>query len=328
LKVFITGATGFIGTHVVEELTQAEHDIICLVRKTSQVDKLNKFNVSFCFGDVTEKVSFLEHMKGCDWVIHLANIYSFWEPNKQNYTEVNINGTRNVMEAVLETKVAKVAHISTVGVYGNTAGETITEETKFPTTHFSEYTRTKYAGDLIAWELYEKKDLPLVVIYPTAVIGPDDPKPAGQYIKRLIKGEIPSLAFSDTTITFVHVKDVASAIIKALLKDNNIGEKYIIGKHQLNYKEYSAKICEIAEVPVPKKEMSNFMAKGIAGLFTVIANLTKKPPKWDMSTDLVNMMTFGFKADGSKAERELGIKYTPIEFVLNEVVASCKKEVG
>ena len=153
MKTFITGATGFIGTHLVKRLAQTEHKLFCLVRKTSNLNRLKELGVTLIMGDVTDNDSLLEGMRGCDWVINLANIYSFWEPNKQIYSEVNIDGTRNVMECVLETGVSKVVHISTAGIYGKPAECPFTEESPVGPVRFSEYFRTKYEGDLIAWEL-------------------------------------------------------------------------------------------------------------------------------------------------------------------------------
>lgn len=112
MKIFITGATGFVGTHLIRKLAETNHKMYCLTRKTSRVDELRELGVTLVEGDVTDKVSLLKGMKGCEWVVNLANIYSFWEPDKNRYSEVNINGTRNVMESALETSISKIMHTS------------------------------------------------------------------------------------------------------------------------------------------------------------------------------------------------------------------------
>jgi dihydroflavonol-4-reductase len=320
MKVFVTGATGFIGTELVKLLIEKGHQPHCFVRNTSKKAKLEELGASFCVGDVTDKESILRGMQGCDWVAHLANIYSFWEPDKNIYTDINIKGTQNVMEAALEKNISKIAHISTVGVYGNPADEIITEECEIGPTRFSEYSQSKLAGDQIVWDLFEKRDLPVVVIYPTVVVGPNDPKPTGQYLINLLEGKIPAIAFNDVIFTFTDVRDVALAIIKALEKDNNIGEKYIIGKEQFAYGDFTRLICNIAGVAVPKMKMSNAMAMAMAYIFTGIASLNKKTPQWGMSIDTVRTMMNDVRADGSKAERELALTYTPIKKTLKEAV--------
>ena len=325
MKVFITGASGFIGTHLVERLVQTEHELYCLVMKTNHVTRLKALGVTLITGDVTDKTSVVEGMRGCDWVINLANIYSFWEPNNQIYTDVNVEGTRNVMEAALETGVSKVLHVSTGLVYGKPADDPFTEESAVGPVRYSEYARTKYAGDLSAWELYEKKGLPLVMIYPASVLGPGDPKATGQYIQDLIHRRLPVTAFHDSILTFVHVRDVAEAIVRALEKEDNVGEKYLVGKHQLSFREANEMISEISGVPLPKIRLPDSLVMINASLLRWLADLTKKPPMWGMSTDQMRTIKEGFRFDGSKAERQLRITYTPIRVALEEVIASYRK---
>lgn len=325
MKIFITGATGFIGSHLVKRLATTEHELFCLVRTTSHVGELEEQGVTLIRGDVTDKDSLLKGMTGCEWVINLANLYSFWEPDKQVFSDVNVAGTRNVMECALEAGVTKVVHISTGGIYGKPADCPFTEESPVGPVRFSEYFRTKYEGDLIAWELYEKKGLPLVMIYPTAVLGPGDPKATGRYIQDLIHRRLPARVFDDTLFTFVHVRDVAEAIVRAAERENNIGEKYLVGKHQLSWREINQMVSEISGVPLPKIHLPDFLAMVNARLLTLVANLIKKPPMWGMAIDQIRTMKQGFRVDGSKAEKELGITYTPIRVALEEAIASYRE---
>jgi dihydroflavonol-4-reductase len=320
MKTFITGATGFIGTHLVKRLAPTEHELCCLVRKTSHIRELEEMGVTLVTGDVTDKDSLLEGMKGCDGVINLANIYSFWEPNKQVYTDVNVEGTRNVMEAALETGVSKVVHVSTAVVYGKPADCPFTEESSVGPVCFSEYAQTKYKGELIAWKLYEKKRLPLIMIYPGGVLGPGDPKATGRYIKSLIHRQMPARVLQGAISTYVHVRDVAEAIARALEKENNIGEKYLVGKYQLSLRELNEMISEISGVPLPQRRLPDSVVMVNAALLTWLADLTKKPHR--LPADGMRTMKEGFQFDGSKAERELGITYTPIRVALEEAIAS------
>ncbi len=324
MKIFITGATGFIGSHLVRRLKQTGHQLFCLVRKNSDVRLLEKLGVTLVIGDVTDKSSVLAGMKGCDWVMNLANVYSFWEPDQRIYTRVNVEGTRNVMECALETGISKVVHTSSVVVYGKPQDIPFAEESPVGPVRFSEYARTKYSGDLIAWEFFEKKKSPLVMIYPAGVLGAGDPKATGKYIQNLIHRHLPATVFDDSIFTFVHVKDVAEAIIRAAEKENNIGQKYIVGKYHLTFGEINRMVSEISGVPLPKFKLPDFMATFNAHLLTQVANLIKKPPLWGMAIDQIRVMKEGVRADGTKAERELGITYTPIRVALEEAIASFK----
>ena len=322
MKIFITGATGFIGTHLVKRLVQTKHELYCLVRKTSNISELNKPGVTLITGDVTDKHSLSKGMKGCDWVVNLANIYSYWEPDRRVYKDVNVEGTRKVMECALETGVSKVVHISTAGIYGKPADSPFTEESPVGPVRFSQYFQTKYEGDLVAWEFYEKKGLPLLMVYPGAVLGPGDPKATGRYIDDLIHRRLPARVFEDSVLTWVYVKDVAEAIVKALEKENNLGEKYLVGKYRLSMREINNMIKEISGIRLPRFRLPDPLVTLNAFFLTMVADVIKKSPLWGMSRDQIRTMKEGFRFDGSKAEKELGVTYTPIRQALKEAIES------
>jgi len=325
MKIFITGATGFIGNNLLELFRSTEHQLFCLVRKTNpNIKKLSALGVKVFEGDVRDKASVMKGMIGCDWVINLANVYSFWEKDKSVFRTTNVQGTRHVMECALETRVSKVVHVSSVVIFGKPDDIPFNENSQPGPVKFSEYARTKFKGDQIAWELYAKKDLPLVVVYPGAVLGPGDPKASGAYVQGLVEKTLPARVFADTVLTWVHVKDVAEGIVKALEKPNNIGEKYILGNHRLSFREFNKMISEISGVALPLIKMPDFLSLSNAYLFTSISDVIKKPPIWGMSIDQMKTMQVGFSADGSKAERDLGIKYTPIRTALKEQISALK----
>ena len=322
MKVFVTGATGFIGSHLVKRLVQTDQDVVCLVRPTSNVGPLEKLGVHLSVGDVTKKDTVAEGMRGCDWAVNLANVYSFWEPDKSTYSRINIEGTRNVMAAALETSVAKVVHISTYGTFGKPVECPFTEDCAVVPLFASEYTRTKYAGDQIVWDYHDKHGLPLVVVHPCVVIGPGDTQATGQYIRDFIQRRLPATLFEDTQYTYVHVKDVAEAIVKVLEKPDNIGQKYIIGKHRMSIGQINQLLNEITGAPIPRLRIPGFLATITAAFCTLVANLTKKPPPWGMCSDQIRSMKESIVAEGSKAETELGIEYTPVRIAIEEMVAS------
>ena len=325
MKIFITGGTGFIGRYTTELLSKTEHQLKLLIRKTSNSLFLKKPNITTVEGDLRDKKSLIEGMKDCDSAINIAAHYTFWEPDNKIYTEVNINGTKNVMECAIEAGIRKLVHVSTVGIFGKPNEEPISEESQVGPVQFSEYFRTKYDAEHIAWDLYEKKGLPLVVIYPVCVLGAGDTKASGRYIQDLINRKLPATIFNKHTFSFVYVKDVAKAIVNALDKENNIGEKYLIGNYNCTWHEINKMINEISGVPLPKISLPDSITMLNAYLLTGLANLIKKPPLWGMAFDQMKVMKAGFSVDGSKAERELRIEYTPIRIALEEAINSLKK---
>lgn len=322
MKIFITGGTGFIGKATINLLMQTSHQLTLLIRKTSDTSFLKNRDVQFVNGDLTEKNAILKGMRDCDSVINIAAHYTFWEPNKKIYTQVNVEGAKNVMECAIESGIKKFIHISTAGVYGKSNNEPITEDSPIGSEIYSEYFRTKYESEKIAWNLFEKKGLPLVVIYPAAVLGSGDSKATGQYIQNLVGKKLPATIFRDKTFTFVHVKDVAQAIVNALEKEDNIGQKYLVGKYRLTWKEINNLISKISGVALPKFYLPDFITMFNAYFLTGLADLIKKPPLWGMAIDQMKVMKAGFNFDGSKAERELGIKYTSIEVAIKEEIDS------
>jgi dihydroflavonol-4-reductase len=322
MKIFITGSTGFLGTHLIKRLAQTSHELRCLARKTSKTEELQRLGVGIVYGDVTDKASLLAGMKGCDWVINLANIYSVWEPDPSVYTTVNIEGTRNVMQAALETGISKVVHVSTVATYGKPYDVPFTEKSSPGPEMFSEYSRTKAEGEKIAWSFYKDKGLPLVIIQPCPILGPGDTKVTGQVIWGIAKQAMPATSFGKAVMTYTHVKDVVEVIIRAADKEGNIGERYIVGKEQLSFDELYLMISEIAGVPLPRLRLPDFVIVLAGKILTILSNKLKLPPQFGLSNDGVRISKEGIRADGSKAERELGIHYTPIREAVKEAVAA------
>ena len=163
------------------------------------------------------------------------------------------------------------------------------------------------------------------MIYPTAVLGPGDPKASGRYIQDLIHRRVPARVLEGSVFTFVHVRDVAEAIVRAAEKENNIGEKYLVGKHQLPWREINRMVSEISGVALPKMRLPDFLTMFNARFLTLVANVIKKPPLWGMAIDQIRTMKEGVVVDGSKVERELGITYTPVRDALEEAIASYRK---
>jgi dihydroflavonol-4-reductase len=322
MRVFVTGGTGFIGSHVVEKLAAGGHEMRCLARRAADTTRLERAGASVTRGDVADRRALLEGMTGCEQVIHLAAAYAFWLPDRRVYRSVNVDGTRNVMECALEAGATKVVHVSSVVVYGKPAARPFREGTPPGPVRFSEYARTKHEGDLIAWDMSRDRGLPIVVVYPGGVLGPGDPKATGEYILNLIRRRLPATVFDGSVFPWVHVADVAEAIVLAAEKAGNVGERYIVAKHNLTFGQINRLVAEVARVPLPRFRLPDSVAMLNAAFLTGIANVIRRPPLWGLALDQARTMKAGAEADGSKAERELGLAYTPIRVAIEEEVAS------
>jgi len=323
MKIFITGGTGFIGTQLVRRMAQDNHQLFCLARPTSRTEVLREMGATIVPGIVTDKQSLLEGMDGCDWVVNLANVFDFWAPDRRIYRDINVLGTRNIMEAAIAAKVSKVVHVSSVVIYGD-AKWPVNETSELGVKCFSQYAQTKREGDAVIWQLYRQGNLPLVMIYPGAVVGPDDHKAAGRYVGNLVRGKMPAQVLTKSVFPYVHVRDVAEAIVRALRKDGNMGEKYLIVSDNLTFGEINRIVSELSGAKLPVFTLPDFFTMGLAYAVTGIANLMKTPPFLDLATDQIRLMKHGLRADGSKAARELGFSYIPIRVALEDEIRSLR----
>ncbi len=322
MKIFITGATGFIGKTLVKKLAGSAHAVRCLVRPTSRVDALRTAGFQLVTGNVNDAESLRMGMAGCDWVIHLANLYTMWHPDPNQFTRVNVEGTYNVMQAALQAGVSKVVYLSTAAVYGRPSDLPFDEDSRPGPRTFSEYARTKALGNRLAWQFYQQHGLPLVVLYPGIVLGAGDDKPSGKYISDILHYKVPSTIFHRSTATYVYVGDVADAILRAAELPQAAGKKYLLGRTQLNGKAYVELIRAVSGVSLPWFHFPDFMVMAASYLLTGLSTLTRRPPYWGLSIDASRTLQQGFQYDGSRAERELGIRYTPIRQALEEAIAS------
>lgn len=321
MKIFITGGTGFIGSRLVERLASTPHELTCLVRSSSRAAHLRERRVALAEGDVTQPAPLQGYMEGSDWLVHLANFYEFWAPDPKRYEAVNVGGTRNVLEAARRAGISKVVHVSTMAVFGD-APWPVSEETPPGPHSWGHYSRTKREGDAVAWDLYEREHIPLVVVYPGAVLGTDDPKASGRYITNLVNRKLPARVCTKYALPFVSVDDVAEGIVLALQKKGNVGERYCLVSECLTFGEINTLVAELAHVRLPLLKLPDWLTLANAYLATGLANLTGKPPLLDMALEQIRFMCQGMRADGSKAARELGLAYTPIHEVIRRIIAS------
>ena len=245
MRILISGATGFIGSHLIRRLAGTPHELRCLVRDPEgrAARTLACRGAELVAGDVTDPDSVRRAVDGCVAVVHLAYIYSFWERDPRVFDAVNVEGTAHVMEAALAAGVSKVVHLSTVEALEDAPRD-------------NRYARSKYAGEQRAWAAAQR-GLPLVVLSPGAVLGRGDRKPTGRYIRDLARRRLPFALCTRTVLTMVHVRDVVEAIVGALERPDAVGKRYIVGVHQVSIAELNRMVSEIAGVPVPGWRLPN-----------------------------------------------------------------------
>ncbi|MGB5368353.1 MAG: NAD-dependent epimerase/dehydratase family protein [Polyangiales bacterium] len=326
--IAITGATGFVGRHVVKRLLE-ESDLAlrCLVRSDNDANELRALDerVSCVRGDVCEPASLTPLVEGAWGIINLAGYRDFWSARPELYEELNTRGAENVFRAALAARAQKVVQVSTPLAFG--VPEQIPfDEGTLPGPHPSKYARSKYLADQIGWRMHADEGLPLTVVHLAAVIGAGDPRPTME-VRRAVERRLPVLVGAGTTYTYVHVGDAAEAIVRALLNPTSAGRRYLIGTERATTREYFSIIGKLADVPVPRINLPERALIPIARLLEQWARWTKKRPA--IPVDILKTTAAGSLVfDGSRAERELGMQYTPLREALREAVEEARIDLA
>ncbi|HNE06495.1 MAG TPA: NAD-dependent epimerase/dehydratase family protein, partial [Anaerolineales bacterium] len=225
MKYFVTGATGFVGGVLAKKLREAGHEVNASVRSPEKAKDLQALGVKLFKGDVTDKESMREAMTGVDGVYHIAGWYKVGTRDKSGGVQVNINGTRNVLELMQELKILKGVYTSTLAINSDTKGVLADEKYHFTGEHISEYDRTKAEAHKLADE-FIAKGLPLVIVQPGLIYGPGDTSSVRASLLDLLKGRLPMLP-RQTAMSWAHVDDIVHGHILAMEK-GKVGESYII----------------------------------------------------------------------------------------------------
>lgn len=322
--IAITGATGFVGRHVVERLLEEPGIVVrCLVRPSSDTRALEAHGdrVTVVEGDVCRPASLGPLCKGAWGVINLAGYRDFWSRREALYYELNTQGAEHVFAAALAAGVDKVVQVSTPLAFG-VPKEIPFDEESVPGPHPSRYARSKYLADEIGWEMHAQRGLPLTAVHLAAVVGAGDPSPTME-VRRAVERRLPLLIGADTTYTYVHVTDAAEAIVRALLSPVSVGRRYLIGTERASTREYFELIGDLANVPVPKLNLPEASVMPIARLLERISRWTgKRPP---IPVDILKTTAAGSLVfDGSRARDELGMRYKPLREALGEAVEEAR----
>lgn len=308
MKYFVTGATGFVGGVLAKKLREAGHEVHASVRDVNKAEELKGLGVKLFRGDVTDKTSMREAMTDVDGVYHVAGWYKVGVKDKTPGEKVNIQGTRNVLELMQELKIPKGVYTSTLAVNSDTKGKLVDENYHFTGKHISEYDRTKAAAHDIAKE-FIKQGLPLVIVQPGLIYGPDDTSSLRVALRDFLRGRLPMLP-SQTGFSWAHVDDIVQGHILAMEK-GKIGENYHICGEPYKivdaYKLASQVSGKRAPMTVPYQ-----MMKVMSVMMTPFDSFLPESLSSYSSEGLRVVAGVTYWGDNSKAKRELGFNPRPV----------------
>jgi dihydroflavonol-4-reductase len=314
MTTLVTGGTGYVGGAIVGALRDRGVQVRVLARGNSKTDWLTKIGVEIAQGDILDQNSIEAALDGCDTLYHAAAIYDFWVPDKQYLLRTEVDGTRNALAAAQSRSVSKVVYTSTAFTIGEARGQIGNETTQHRGYFCTAYEEAKYKAELVVQE-FARQGLPVVIVNPGSVYGPGGLKAQGQATVDAINGKLPMVP--PGMVSIVYVDDVVNGHLLAAEK-GGIGERYILSGTTIDVGELIQKACQLAGVKAPPVGPI-FMAGLVATLGEFASRITKRPPQ--LARDNVAMFAHGFQVDGSKAVRELGLRYTPIDEALPKTLA-------
>ena len=319
MKAFITGATGFLGTHVARVLAEQGAGLRLLVRPTSNLKNLEGLHAETAMGDLRDAASLEKAMSGCEVVFHVAADYRLWVQDPAEMYRSNVEGTRTILESARKNGVRCVVYTSSVATIGFTGnGHPADEDSPVALADMiGHYKRSKFMAEQVALEA-GRAGMRVVTVNPTTPVGEQDikPTPTGRIVVDFLKGKFP--AYVETGLNLVDVRECALGHVEALERGKS-GQRYILGGENLTLKQILDKLGAISGVPSPKVKLPYFVAYA-AGLVdqTVSGRLLHREPRATVET--VRMGKKKMWASSGKAERELGWKILPADNALRRAV--------
>jgi dihydroflavonol-4-reductase len=319
MTTLVTGSTGFVGSHVTRQLVAAGHSVRVLVRPSSNLKGLEGLPVERAIGDLRDSLSLSRALNGVRTIFHVAADYRLWTANPDEMYASNVEGTRRLFEMAGEAGVERVVYTSTVATIAVPAhgGKLPSEDTRATLEQMiGHYKRSKFLAEVEAMRA-AAAGLPVVIVNPTAPVGPGDwkPTPTGRIIVDFLNGRMP--AYVDTGLNVVSVEDVAAGHLLAASK-GRIGERYILGAMNMTLKQILQTLASITGRSAPRLRLPHAAALVAGYADEWIARLTGREPQ--IPVDGVKMSRHRMFVQSDKAERELGYKTSPVEDALRRSV--------
>lgn len=318
-RVFVTGATGFVGSAVARALLARGYAVRALVRPGSDRTNLAGLDIEIVEGDLFDAASVEHAVAGSRYVFHVAADYRLWVAKPAQLIADNVTTTRNMMRAALSAGVERLVYTSSVATLTPDPAQPADEtRTASVTTAIGAYKKSKVAAERLVEAMVRDEGLPAVIVNPSTPIGPRDikPTPTGRMIVEAMAGRIP--AFIDSGLNLVHVDDVAAGHLAAL-DHGRVGERYILGAQDVSLAAMLAEIARLCNRRPPTIRIARVPLYPLAYANEALAHLTGKSPF--LTVDALRMAKHDMFYTSAKATRELGYRARPFEVGLADAIA-------
>jgi len=317
MTTLVTGATGFLGSHVARQLVARGEAVRVLVRASSSNRAISDLSLEYVTGDLRDAASLDRAMSGVQRVFHVAADYRLWAKRSKDIYDSNVGGTKNVLAAAKRAGVSQLIYTSTVATIAVERPEMPNEFTEAKLEEMiGHYKRSKWMAEQEVLNA-AKEGLPVIVAMPTTPVGPWDwkPTPTGKIILDFLNGKMPG--YVDTGLNFVGVEECAAGHLLVSEKGKN-GERYLLGAENLTLKEVLDTLAKITGLPAPWMKIPHGVALGVAYVGSAFSRLIGKEP--GIPVEGVKIARHKMFVDATRAKRELGFEPGPVAAALERAV--------
>jgi len=318
MTTLVTGATGFVGSHVARQLVAAGESVRVLARANSRRQALDGVTVEWAEGDLRDEASLDRALRGVGRVYHVAADYRLWAKHPQEIYENNVTGTKNLLAAALRARVEKFIYTSTVATIAVSRGAGLPDETNRASVDemVGNYKKSKLIAEQEALRAAHE-GLPVIIVNPTTPVGPGDwkPTPTGKIILDFLLGRMPG--YVDTGLNFVAVEDAARGHLLAEER-GKVGERYLLGGTNMTLKELLDALANITGLAAPTRQIPLGVALMAAYADAAFSKVAGREPR--IPVEGVRIARHKMFVNDEKARKELGYESSSVEAALERAV--------
>jgi dihydroflavonol-4-reductase len=318
MTTLITGATGFVGSHVARKLVAAGQSVRALARPGSRRNALDGVTIQWVEGDLRDESSLERAFAGVKSVFHVAADYRLWSRNPREIYDTNVTGTKNLLAAARRARVERFVYTSTVATIAVPRGDAPPDESNRVGVDemIGHYKRSKLLAEQETLRAAHE-ELPVIIVNPTTPVGPGDwkPTPTGKILVDFLRRRMP--AYVDTGLNFVAVEDVAAGHLLAA-QHGRVGERYLLGGRNLTLKELLEMLASITGLAAPTRQIPHSLALIAAYADSAFSRVMGREPR--IPVEAVRIARHKMFVNDRKARQELGYHSSPVEAALERAV--------
>jgi dihydroflavonol-4-reductase len=314
-RVYVTGGTGFVGGALVRRLLERGDEVVALARSEEGAQRLAAAGARPARGDVLDEAGLAAGMAGCRIAYHVAGVNRLCPPDPAPLWRVNVDGARAAARAAARAGVARLVHTSSAATLGEAKGTVGREDSPHRGTYLSTYEETKVHGERAVLAVAAETGLDVVCLNPTSVQGPGRTGGTGRILLAMLDGRLK--VFIQTRISIVDIADCVDAHLLAAERGRP-GERYVLSGVTLTSAQAFDVVARVSGRPIRPRIVPGAAAWAAGGLAEAAGRLLRRRPP--LCREMVRTLLHGHAYDGSRAERELGLAYTPVQETLRRTL--------